>query len=257
MVDIHSHFLWGLDDGSGSRETSLAMLKIACETGTTDIVATPHANSEYAYRPEAIEERIHDLESIPAAERPRLHRGCDFHLNYENIEDALKNPRKYTVNGRNFLLVEFADVHIPQATSEIFDQLMGRGMFPIITHPERNPILARSLDRLAALVERGSFAQVTAKSLEGGFGKGPRAAGWEMLSRGLIHFVASDCHDPQYRTPRLDAAFNLVAGKLGIDVAELLFTSNPSVVIAGGNPASIVSIAPVPERHRWWHFRRR
>jgi len=257
MVDIHSHFLWGLDDGSGSRETSLAMLKIAREAGTTDIVATPHANPEYAFRPEVIEERIHDLQSVPEAERPDLHRGCDFHVSYENIEDALKNPRKYTVNGRNFLLVEFADVHIPQATPEIFDQLMGRGMVPIITHPERNPILASSPDRLAALVERGSLAQVTAKSLEGGFGKGPRAAGWKMLSRGLIHFVASDCHDAEYRTPRLDAAYNLVAGKMGADIADLLFTANPSVVIAGGNPASIASIAPAPERPRWWQFRRR
>ena len=257
MVDIHSHFLWGLDDGSDSRETSLAMLRIARETGTTDIVATPHANSEYAFQPEAIEDRIHDLQSVPAAERPGLHRGCDFHLSYENIEDALQNPRKYTINGGNFLLVEFADIHVPQATAEIFGQLMDRGMFPIITHPERNPILAGNPDRLATLVERGSFVQVTAKSLEGGFGKGPRAAGWKMLSRGLVHFVASDCHDPQYRSPRLDAAFNLVAGKMGAEIAELLFTSNPSVVIAGGNPASIVSLAPVPERPRWWDFRRR
>jgi protein-tyrosine phosphatase len=248
MVDIHSHILWGMDDGSDSRETSMAMLRIAYQTGTTDIVATPHANSQYAFQPQVIEERIGDLQSAPTAERPTLHRGCDFHLSYENIEDALKNPRKYTINARNFLLVEFADLHVPQTTAEIFDRLMDRGMFPIITHPERNPILAGKMDQLATWVERGSFLQVTAKSLEGGFGKGARVAAWKMLSLGLVHFVASDSHDPEYRSPRLDAAFGLVAAKMGKHNAELLFTSNPSVVIAGGNPASIVSVAPAQKR---------
>jgi protein-tyrosine phosphatase len=254
MVDIHSHFLWGMDDGSDSRDTSLAMLRIAREAGTTDIVATPHANSHYAFQPPVIEERLRDLESAPAAERPALHRGCDLHLSFENIEDALQNPRKYAINGKNFVLVEFADLHIPATAAEIFDRLMERGMFPIITHPERNPILARNPDLLVPWVERGSFVQVTAKSLEGGFGKGAGSAGWKMLSRGLVHFVASDCHDPQYRSPRLDAAFDLVAGKMGTETAELLFTANPSAVIAGRNPASIVSLAPPAKRSFWRSF---
>src|SRR5580698_2409914 len=149
MVDIHSHILWGLDDGSDSRETSLAMLKMAADAGTTDIVATPHANSEYVFRPEAIEERIRDLQHAQQGENPKIHRGCDFHLSYENIEDALQNPRKYTIDGGSFLLVEFADHHIPPSVANIFDRLMDRGMFPIITHPERNPILSRKLDQLA------------------------------------------------------------------------------------------------------------
>jgi protein-tyrosine phosphatase len=69
-----------------------------------------------------------------------------------------------------------------------------------------------------------------------------------MLSRGMVHFVASDCHDPEYRSPRLDAAFELVAGKMGMEAAELLFTSNPSVVIAGGDPAAIIPVEPAHKR---------
>jgi protein-tyrosine phosphatase len=251
MVDIHSHILWGLDDGSHSRETSLAMLKIAADSGTTDIVATPHANSEYLFRPEVIDQRIRDLQAAREGESPRLHRGCDFHLSYENIEDALKNPRKYTIDGGSFLLVEFADLHVPQSTANVFDRLMDRGMFPIITHPERNPILSHKLDQLAGLVERGSFVQVTAKSLEGGFGRGAHAAGWKMLSRGIVHFVASDCHDPDYRPPKLDTAFKLVAAKMGKEAAELLFTTNPSAVISGGGPSSIVRVGSTQKRSFW------
>jgi len=61
MVDIHSHILWELDDGSGSMEESIAMLQVARENGTTDIVATPHSNSEFSYRPELVDERIREL----------------------------------------------------------------------------------------------------------------------------------------------------------------------------------------------------
>jgi protein-tyrosine phosphatase len=239
MVDIHSHILWGLDDGSDALETSIQMLKIAAEAGTTDIVATPHANGKYKYQVDLINERIVELDSAVNGV-PKIHRGCDFHLSYENIEDALANPRKYTISGSCFLLVEFADANIPTATSRIFDQLMQADMFPIITHPERNRLLTQKIDDLAAWVEKGSMIQITAKSLEGGFGGPPRDAAWKMLSRGIVHFVASDAHDPEYRTPRLDQAFKAVAGKMGTETAELLFESNPSTVISGGDPAAVV-----------------
>ena len=54
MVDIHSHILWGLDDGAKTLEESVAMLQLAAESGTTDIVATPHANYRYTFQPEVI-----------------------------------------------------------------------------------------------------------------------------------------------------------------------------------------------------------
>ena len=70
MIDIHSHFLWGMDDGAESIEQSLAMLKMAAESGTTDIVATPHANSRYAFDPERDPDRESRRFKRPAASRP-------------------------------------------------------------------------------------------------------------------------------------------------------------------------------------------
>ena len=75
MVDIHSHILWGLDDGAETLEESLAMLKLAAESGTTDIVATPHANSRYRYQPEVIQQRIEEASagiSGQTADPPRV-----------------------------------------------------------------------------------------------------------------------------------------------------------------------------------------
>src|ERR1017187_344250 len=58
MVDIHSHVVWGLDDGATDMEQSLAMLRAAADSGTTDIVATPHSNAEFRYQAELLEERM-------------------------------------------------------------------------------------------------------------------------------------------------------------------------------------------------------
>ena len=111
MIDIHSHILPGLDDGPESVDESVAMLRIAAEAGTTDIVATPHSNLDYSFDPEQISERIAEL-SEAAGPAPHIHRGCDFLLSYDNIQDALANPTRYTINHRGYLLVEFSDLLI-------------------------------------------------------------------------------------------------------------------------------------------------
>lgn len=58
FIDIHSHIAYGLDDGSPSLEVSVAMLNMAAESGTADIVATPHANSEFEYDPALVAGRV-------------------------------------------------------------------------------------------------------------------------------------------------------------------------------------------------------
>ena len=61
MVDIHSHIVWGLDDGATDIEQSLSMLRAAAESGTTDIVATPHSNAEFVYQRDLVDQRIREL----------------------------------------------------------------------------------------------------------------------------------------------------------------------------------------------------
>src|SRR5438552_626681 len=85
-VDIHSHILYGVDDGARTLAESLEMLELARAAGTTDIVATPHANAEYAFNPELIARRIAELSGHAAL---RIHSGCDFHLQFDNIADAV------------------------------------------------------------------------------------------------------------------------------------------------------------------------
>src|SRR5207245_4979529 len=83
MVDIHSHIVWGLDDGASGMEQSLSMLRAAAESGTTDIVATPHSNAEFAYQGDLLDQQIREL-ALRLDGKPRIHRGCDRHLSLDN-----------------------------------------------------------------------------------------------------------------------------------------------------------------------------
>jgi protein-tyrosine phosphatase len=251
LVDIHSHILPGLDDGAKTLEDSVAMLKMAAESGTTDIVATPHANSEFTFDPDLITAKIAEVQAA-AGPVPRIHRGCDFHLTLENIQDALTNPAKYAINHLAYLLVEFSDLLIPRTTQEIFDRMQAVGLTPIITHPERNGLLHSRLDQLQSWVEHGALVQVTAGSLLGGFGRTAKSVANELMNRNLVHFIASDAHDLKYRTTVLCDAYQHVEKVWGASLAQALFVAAPRAVIAGD--AIELAEPELPPRRKWFRF---
>jgi protein-tyrosine phosphatase len=249
VIDIHSHIVYGVDDGSRSVEMSLQMLQLAAEAGTTDIVATPHANSEFEFRPDVNQERIAELQR-QAPPGLRIHSGCDFHLSYENVEDAFKNPQRYTVNGLNYLLVEFPDGNMIPNIGEVFDRLIGMGVYPIITHPERNWMIQQNFETLEGWVRQGALVQVTGGSLTGRFGKPAHKFAVQIIEAGLCHFVASDAHDPKDRHPKLENAYDFVRGKWGEDTAQRLFVQNGQAVIDGG----FIAVDPPKTKKRWFFF---
>lgn len=252
MIDIHSHIVWGLDDGAASIEDSLAMLSTAWQDGITDIVATPHSNAEYNFHPALLRRRREELAGHEGT--PVIHLGCEFQLNSDNISSLLDSPSSYTVNAGQYLLLEFPDLHIGRHTESILRQLLDAGIVPIVAHPERNPLLQRDLDRLESWIELGCLAQVTARSITGGFGGAANSAALRLLDRGLVHVVASDAHDNEYRPPTLSAAYQDVRARFGEDVAELLFTDNPRGIVEGRPlPGGKMMLAGAPKR-RWWQF---
>ena len=252
MVDIHSHILSGLDDGARTLDDSIEMLRMAADSGTTDIVATPHANSEFTFDPDLIGQKIAELQEA-AGPLPRIHRGCDFHLTLENIQDALANPDKYAINHLCYLLVEFSDLLIPRTTQEIFDRLLGAGLTPIVTHPERNALLHTRLDQLQSWVENGALVQVTAGSLLGNFGRAAKSVATDLMNRNLVHFIASDAHDIRHRTTVLRDAYQYVEKIWNPSLAKVLFITAPAAVIAG---EEIVLLDPEPARRKkkWYRF---
>jgi protein-tyrosine phosphatase len=229
------------------------MLALAAETGTTDLVASPHANLQFRFDPDAVERKLAELAQA-FGDAVRLHCGCDFHFYYDNIQDALAHPAKYTINHKNYLLVEFSDLLISKSTDEVFAHLLEAGIVPIVTHPERNYLLHRRLDQIQGWVERGCLVQVTAQSLLGRFGSGARNISRELLKRGLVHFVASDAHDSRDRPPRLDLAYRDVAKRYGGALAERLFVANPRAALTG-DPLPPAPPAEPPPPRKWYQLR--
>lgn len=252
MIDIHSHVLYGLDDGARTLEDSVAMVRMAAEHGTTDLVATPHANPNYRFDPRIVRERLAEV-AAASDHVLRLHSGCDFHLSYDNIQDAIANPRKYTINQQRYLMVEFSDLLIFNNTAEIFSRLEEAGMTPVITHPERNSLLRQRVDQIAAWVEGGARVQVTAQSLLGEFGR--RAADFSrtLLDRGLVHFLASDAHDCEHRPPRLDLAHAWMKEHYGEEWADVLCVHNPQATLTGESLEQMER-SRISESRKWYQI---
>lgn len=240
LFEIHYHLLFGVDDGPKTLDESLALAEASIREGVTHIVATPHSNHEFAFDPEANRERLAVL-SDHLKGKLTLGLGCDFHLSYENLEDLRRDHSKYTINGKQYLLVEFADSSIPATTTEILYGLQLAGVVPIITHPERNPILVQRPWRLAEWVRGGCLVQVTAASLTGRFGRRAKAMSHDLIQKRWVHCVSSDAHSIDGRPPALGEAYQTLTKEFGQETADRLCVRNPGAVFHG-NP-----LGPQPE----------
>ena len=166
MIDIHSHLLPEVDDGPKTWEVSVEMCRIAAADGITHMVATPHANDRYSYDRVYLTGLLDHLQSL-VADQLQLTLGCDFHLSYDNLQSALDHPHTYTIGATNYLLVELSNYSVPTQMSDCFIKLGDRGLTPILTHPERNPILQQAPQRVVEWAEQGCIVQVTASALTG------------------------------------------------------------------------------------------
>ncbi len=232
MIDIHCHILPEVDDGSKSWDMSVEMCRMAAADGTKHMVATPHANDRYPYDRERLRGLVEELQQRCGGD-PEISLGCDFHLSYENFKSALAEPEKFSIRNTQYMLVELSNYSIPVAINDCFAQFAGKGITPVLTHPERNPILQRSLERVLGWVEQGCVVQVTASALTGGWGEQSwRAAEW-LLKRNAVHVLASDAHDTKRRVPGLRGARMAVAESYGEEVADSLVDANPRAIIGG------------------------
>jgi len=240
-VDVHCHCLPGLDDGPATMEQALDLCRALVDDGVTTVIATPHQLGRFdgQVASDDIRKAVDDLGKALAAEGVPLSvvPGADVRVD-ERIPSLLRGDRILTLadDGR-YLLLElpheaFLDVR------PLLEELVSRGITPILSHPERNRFLLQRPEIALSWAERGALLQVTAAGLLGDFGPAAERASWQWLRLGAVALVASDAHDTDGRRPRVSDAIDAIARRLGTPAAFRLCMLNPVRVLAGkGIPA--------------------
>jgi protein-tyrosine phosphatase len=233
MVDIHCHILPNVDDGSRSWEITEQMCAIAVRDGVDHIVATPHASPRYAYDRHALMAVLDELRA-KIGSKINFSLGCDFHLSYENLQALHVKPEQFVIGETKYLLIELNDFSIPPNYQQMLFRMHSElGITPILTHPERHPLLQAQPEQVQRWVEAGCLVQVTANSLTGSWGRRAKAAAMWLLKKGLIHVIATDAHDTKYRPPVLSEAREVAAKELGSAEARRLVEENPRAIVEG------------------------
>jgi protein-tyrosine phosphatase len=261
VIDLHTHILWGLDDGARTVRDSLEMCRIAFRDGIRTIVATPHTlNGLYQNDRPSILAKVLELNAAltrfpihnpnsqirnpkshpilnPQTSFPlRILPGADVHL-CEGTLSQLDDGKVTTLgDGGKCLLIEFPFNGIPCGSEEVLFQLMTRGIIPIISHPERNFEVGQNPRRYCEMIRMGCLGQVTAMSLTGGFGPEVRRLAEQLLTKGLIHIIASDAHSADGRPPVLSAAVRATAKIVSEDEAWKMVTEYPRALLEGRKP---------------------
>lgn len=231
MIDIHCHLLYGVDDGSDSREESIQMLEEAKKQGIHTVILTPHyRRGMFKYDKELILKHYHDL--IPEARRIgiRLGLGCEFHVNHDIVE-YLNSGRCATLAGSHKVLTEYAFETEYRYIHERTQELVFNGYEPVIAHVERYQCFQKNPQLLKDLSNMGTMIQVNADSILGLEGFALKGVTKKILKAHLADIVASDAHGIKDRACHMEKCYSYVSKKYGQDYAEDLFENNPRSIV--------------------------
>jgi protein-tyrosine phosphatase len=260
VIDLHSHLLPGIDDGAPDLEASVAMGRVAVEGGVEAIVATPHVSGTYPNDPATFDDRIAQVQAAldDAGVPLRVHRGAEVShaMLHELSEEVL--ARCALGDGKFILFEPPLNGPVPFIDRMVLD-LQLKGFKVLIAHPERIAAFQRRIELVEKLVDQGCLTSVTAGSAAGQFGGTVKHFTQELFARGLVHNLASDAHDSEYRTPALRPTLD----KAVADMPELegwldyLTVEVPQAILAGQTPRANAPVIELPRRGLLSRLRRR
>lgn len=254
MIELHSHLLYGMDDGAGDLDEALRMLADYAAQEVTEIACTPHlfplTFTSHKTLQTFLDQRDETIAAIQAAAEERriaitLRPGTEMMLS-STMLPFVKSPEiaaRLTLNGGSYILVE-----LPQLLSGGIRMLDGllfelrlAGLLPILAHPER---IAHNEGVLPALKEWVKSGHVLLQANAGHLVEDPRltperqaryarrrAVVRQMIDAGLIQVIASDAHDPTYRPPQHQLAFAEVKRLYSEEKAWRFLTDNPRRIL--------------------------
>ena len=205
MVDLHSHFLHGVDDGARNSDVTLQMLLQAESVGITKLLATPHVNElttpEISHH---IKETFHSILQLikKAGISVEIRLAGEVNLLASDL-DLKEHEWVLIGNQQKYILVETPFQNLPQQYTEILFNLRLNKIIPVLAHPERNIKLQNDPSPLVEWINQGCLVQIDAGSVTGQFGRKCQRFAKRLLQARAAHLVASDAHDVKGRNYRV------------------------------------------------------
>lgn len=249
MIDIHTHILPGVDDGSKNLNMSLEMVKISYEQGVDTIVVTPHCmpGTYGNIANESLEKKWHKLyKAVKEAKMPvHLRKGMEILISDKSMK-LIREKRIWTINGSDYLLVEFAFDEDPLWCIEKLKEIVKIGYIPVIAHPERYYFVQNNPQIVYDWYLAGYGIQVNKESLLGLHGKKEKDTATRLLRHSVVSCVASDAHRPDIRTPGMQDVREYLKKRYGKEYTHMLVESNPLRIV---NNKTMVGYKPVSFEH--------
>jgi protein-tyrosine phosphatase len=215
VLDIHSHILPGIDDGSKNMEMTLKMLRNAEEDGTKEIVATPHYLLEYGESTiKEVKVLVEEVNSLIYKEgiNIKVYSGQEVYYNENIVEDYMKGNIG-TINDSRYMLIEFPMHRFQENVFDILYEFQVRDIIPIIAHPERYKPFREQPSLINDFIDEGYLFQMNAGSIEGKFGESIKKTANLFLENNIYNFIGSDAHDIENRNTGLQKAINILNEK--------------------------------------------
>lgn len=199
-VDMHSHLIPGIDDGSRSIEESVALIKRMEGYGLRKLIITPHVMTEFFKNtPEIIHSGLEELKLALKNENINieLEAAAEYYLD-EIFLEKITGEQQLLTFGNNHVLVETGFMSKPSMLLESFFQLEMAGYRPVLAHPERYLYLHHDAELLEAMIDRNMNFQLNLLSITGYYSKPVKKFAEKLIDEGLVKLVGTDCHNERY-----------------------------------------------------------
>ncbi len=232
MIDIHTHILPSVDDGSQSMEIALKCLKTLQNSGVTDVFLTPHyIPGEYDNTKSLIKEKCRELKEAADKESITLKQHCGIELYLTGSKKEESDFAEFRMGESDYVLVETAMQGFPVNLLEHLYLMVRKGLKPILAHPERYIDIIQDLSLAEDLIYRNVYLQANAGSFLGLYGRTASRAAWEMFQKGYFHFIASDYHCQEQEYP-LKQFRDMISENYPEYPVDYLLLDNPAKIIA-------------------------
>lgn len=197
IADMHSHLLPQLDDGVKTLEESSSLIQQLVELGYQKIITTPHVmNDYYKNEPETIKEKLNLVNQYLGTENIniQIEAAAEYYLD-EALIERISSGEKLLTFGKNYLLFETNFLTEPFQLKEFIFSVTTLGYKPVLAHPERYQYIVNNFEKAEDLKDRGVLFQVNIPSIIGAYSKPIQKLTLQLIDRGWVDFLGSDCHN--------------------------------------------------------------